>query len=46
VVKGLEGQGVATSICANQIDTPRAPDFGYRPNVRAIIDAVKPTLVP
>jgi hypothetical protein len=47
IAKGMQGQGIAASICAKQLTTPNnadgspAQDYGYRPAVNAIIDSLK-----
>ncbi len=40
----LGGQGITTSLCAAQMGDGAAPDFGYRPAMRAIVDALAPAL--
>jgi hypothetical protein len=46
VLKGVGEQGVVASICAVQTENPSQSDFGYRPAVRAIIDATRSRLAP
>jgi hypothetical protein len=44
VLRGLSDHGIATSICpANSLD-PAAANFGYRQNLRALVDSIRPGL--
>jgi hypothetical protein len=40
IAKGMGDQGIPTSICAKQVSDPTKPDYGYRPSVKAILDAM------
>jgi hypothetical protein len=42
VLKSLGQQGVVASVCPKQLDAPGAPDFGYRPAVRALVERMAP----
>jgi hypothetical protein len=44
IARGMVSQGIVGSICPKQVTDPLAPDFGYRPAMRAIVDAVKQPL--
>jgi hypothetical protein len=44
IARGMGAQGVVGSICPAQITDRSKPDFGYRPAVKAIVDAVKQSL--
>ena len=50
IVKGMQNQGIAASICPAQLANPNnadgtpAADYGYRPAVKAIIDRLKQAL--
>jgi hypothetical protein len=44
IARGMGSQGIAASICAKQVTDPTAPDYGYRPAVRAIADRMKQSL--
>jgi len=46
VVKQLSSQGVVASICPKQQTTPDAPDFGYRPAMAALTEALRSQLAP
>lgn len=46
VLQGVGEQGVVASICAVQTQNPSQSDYGYRPAVRAIIDATRSRLAP
>lgn len=41
VVKGLEGQGVAASLCPKQLTRPDDEDYGYRPAANAIVSRLE-----
>ncbi|MBX3262730.1 MAG: hypothetical protein KIS78_18565 [Labilithrix sp.] len=45
VVKELDEQGIATSLCPKQLTEPDADDYGYRPAVRAITSRLERSLV-
>lgn len=38
VLKGMGAQGVTTSICPAQLDTPTNVDYAYRPVVRSLLE--------
>jgi hypothetical protein len=40
IAKGMGEQGIPTSICAKQVSDSTALDYGYRPSVRSILDAM------
>jgi hypothetical protein len=44
IAKGLGAQGIVGSICPKQLTDPTAPDYAYRPSVKAIVDRLKPVL--
>jgi hypothetical protein len=44
LIKALGTQGIVGSICPAQLSNLSAPDYGYRPAVRAIIDRLKPVV--
>jgi hypothetical protein len=44
LIKALGPQGVVGSICPKQLADPSAPDYGYRPFVRSLFDAVEVVL--
>jgi hypothetical protein len=41
VLKGLGGQGVVASVCPAQLVQPADSDFGYRPAMAALVEALK-----
>jgi hypothetical protein len=45
VVKELETQGIAASLCPEQLTMPDADDYGYRPAMRSITDRLERQLV-
>jgi hypothetical protein len=46
IAKGMGNQGVVASICAAQVTDPTSADYGYRPAVKAILDAIETTFRP
>jgi hypothetical protein len=44
LIKELGSQGIVGSICPAQLSNLSAPDYGYRPAVRAIIDRLTPVV--
>jgi hypothetical protein len=41
VIRGLQEQGIPASICPGQVTDQAAPDYGYAPAVRTIIEKLK-----
>lgn len=46
VVRGLGAQGIAASICADVVQDPQQPTFGYKPAVDAVLRALRPLVEP
>jgi hypothetical protein len=44
VLQGLGNQGMVSSICAAQMTTPSAADYGYRPVVSSVVERMKLSL--
>ena len=44
IARGMGSRGIVGSVCPAQLTDPTAPDYGYRPAVKAIVDALKPAL--
>ena len=44
VLKGIGDQGIVASVCAAQVDDKTAPDYGYNPAIRSIIERLKSRL--
>ena len=45
VLKAIGDQGVVTSVCPSQIQTPGASDFAYRPAAAALLERMKQRLL-
>lgn len=44
LAKRLEVQAAVGSVCPAQLDAPEAPDFGYRPFARTLMQSIQPLL--
>ncbi len=44
IAKGMKDQGVVGSICPKQLVDPTQADYGYRPAIKGLVDAVQPRL--
>jgi hypothetical protein len=46
LLKELGDQAVAASVCPAQLNNPSQADYGYRPAVSALVERIKPRLIP
>jgi hypothetical protein len=44
IARGMGSQGIAASVCPEQVTDPTRPDYGYRPAMGAIVDRLKQAL--